>query len=507
MNTEFEKYTRKQFDGHEVEVDTDLLWANVYPHVKKEKDNRRIIWFFLFGLLAGILTISLFNYNQQDSTDTKDLNEVNQTTINNITEKKHNVEQNNLEQPSTPLSLNATTNQSANPIAKTDHTSTKVKNPNNATTRNITNSNTTSTSTAVSTIPPIIATSINRNIKSEIGIANVTNTKTPTSYKQAPTDTREESSSKKLEIPFLVGISSSTNLPLLNILNYIVTSQNKVLTIPRLAQKIDEATNDEDDQKDDIDRKKKELDRSKRSRKNIRLGLGLYGGVSRSTTNFSLNDSIGLNYAAERNTSEKRLETLHFGFEVSVHTKNGFYLRSGAEYTRIASLFSANSSLITTDSMVGIREIIINTVTGQRDSIMGMIPVTTTTEFTKRHYNYVHLIDIPIIVGYQWEYAPWSIGVEGGIYANISTKHTGEISSPENDAFYDLKKDENKWFKTNIGIQPFIGFHATYHLSDNFQIHLSPSFRFDAVFSTDENLLREKHSMLGLRAGVRYIFD
>jgi len=496
MNTEFEKYAREQFDGHEVEVDTEMLWTNVYPHVKKEKDNRRVIWFFLFGLLAGIATISLINYNQKNSTDTKDLNEVNQTTINNITEKKHNVEQNNLEQPSTPLSLDATTNQSANPIAKTDHTSTKVKNPNNAT-----NSNTTSTSTAVSTTPPIIATSIDRNIKSEIGIANVTNTKTPTSTKQAPTDTREESSSKIVEIPLVVETPISTNLPLLNILNYIVTSQNNVLTIPGLEQEL------KLEEESDLDTNGKKLDRPKRSRKNIRLGLGLYGGVSRSTRNFSLNDSIGLNYASERNTSEKRLETLHFGFEVSVHTKNGFYLRSGAEYTRIASVFSTNSSLITTDSMVGIREIIINTVTGQRDSIMGMIPVTTTTEFTKRHYNYIHLIDIPIITGYQWKYAPWSIGVEGGIYANISTKHTGEISSPENDAFYELKKDENQWFKTNIGIQPFMGFHATYHVSNNFQIHFSPGFRFNTVYSTNKNLLKEKHAMLGLRAGIRYIFD
>ncbi len=119
----------------------------------------------------------------------------------------------------------------------------------------------------------------------------------------------------------------------------------------------------------------------------------------------------------------------------------------------------------------------------------------------------MHLIDIPIIIGYQWKYEPWSIGIEGGIYANISAKHTGEILSPTNDDFYDLEKDENDWFKTNIGIQPFIGLNATYNLSENLQVHFSPGFRFDAVFSTDKNFLQEKRASLGLRTGVRYIFD
>ncbi len=190
-----------------------------------------------------------------------------------------------------------------------------------------------------------------------------------------------------------------------------------------------------------------------------------------------------------------------------MYTKQNFYLRSGLEYTRIGSVFNNNTSFIATDSIEGIKEIIVNMVTGERDTIMGTIAQTTTTEFVKKHYNYVHLIDIPIIVGYQWEYEPWSIGIEGGIYANISAKHTGEISSPTNEAFYDLAKDENNWFKTNIGIQPFIGLNASYNLSENLQIHLSPGFRFNAVFSTDKNLLQAKQALLGLKTGVRYTFD
>ena len=187
--------------------------------------------------------------------------------------------------------------------------------------------------------------------------------------------------------------------------------------------------------------------------------------------------------------------------------KKHLYLRSGAEYTRIASVFSSNSSLTTIDSTWAAKEITVNTITGERDTMFGNVPSITTTEFTKKHYNYIHLIDIPVIIGYQFEYEPWSIGIEGGIYANISAKYTGEISSTASDSFYDLEADEDKWFKTNIGIQLFIGLNAAYNVSDNFQVHFSPGFRFETLFSTDKNPVKEKHASLGIRFGVRYVFD
>ena len=75
------------------------------------------------------------------------------------------------------------------------------------------------------------------------------------------------------------------------------------------------------------------------------------------------------------------------------------------------------------------------------------------------------------------------------------------------DEFYDLELDEESWFNNDIGIQPYIGFSAAYHVSDYFNIHLSPGFRFETVFSTDANPLVEKHSTLGIKAGVRFILN
>ena len=76
MNTEFEKYAREQLDGHEIQVDTETLWTNVYPHVKKDNGNRYLTWIFLFGLFAIAGTLSLLNYQHNRSFVAEDLTEV-----------------------------------------------------------------------------------------------------------------------------------------------------------------------------------------------------------------------------------------------------------------------------------------------------------------------------------------------------------------------------------------------------------------------------------------------
>ena len=499
MNTEFEKHAREQFDGLEVPVDTDALWANVYPHVKEEKGNRRVIVFFLLGLLLGLTAFSLFNFNQGNTISSNQPIESTNPITSTPVESTANTTQTGLDSQTTALSIGAITNTASNTTEVTENDFTKVKTTTNAS--DIKNTTATTTSTAVRTVARSTAssTSVQTNIskQDQIMIKKDIDTKTFIENNQAaPSLNQNEVVSQKKTTPNLSTNKSLTNSLLIDALNENISNQDDAFSIP------------ESQQKNALDTYVNNLNRLKKATKKLRVGLGLYGGVSKSTNELSSNGDIGIpEYTAGRNASEKQLETVHLGFEVSVYTKNHLYLRSGAEYTRIASLYSSNSSLTSTDSVWDVTEIIINTATGKIDSIEGYVQTTTITEFTKKHYNYINLIDIPVIVGYQFEYEPWSVGIEGGIYANISTKYTGEISNTASDAFYDLEVDENKWFKTNIGIQPYIGLNAAYNLSDNFQVHFSPGFRFETLFSTKENPVKEKHASLGIRAGVRYIFD
>lgn len=67
MNARFENYAREQFSNHQVEVDAEALWANVYPEVKKDNRGKKGLWIFLSGLLIGILGFGVFYFNQDTS--------------------------------------------------------------------------------------------------------------------------------------------------------------------------------------------------------------------------------------------------------------------------------------------------------------------------------------------------------------------------------------------------------------------------------------------------------
>ena len=380
MNTEFENYAREQLDGHEIQVDVEALWTNVYPHVKKEKGNRYLTWFFLFGLFAFAGTISLFIYHQNRPADEKGLAE--------ITVTNHNLVQHKLENQTASLSLDRTKNISSNPFFETINNFTEVKN----TVSNPVNINTISNNKNKSTIgatsrlktSSLAANSIDQNTKENMIVVD---SKTTNSIEKISKTTSKKNKNDKVATPSLGGKASTADLLLTNNLNPNPINQYNELT----AIEYQEEEEEEEEEEKLLETDKKEQNRRRKFSKNLRFGFGVYGGISGSTTSFSGDDSIGISYAIGRNTSEERLETLHLGVDVSIYSGDHFYLRSGVEYTRIGSVFSENSTLVTTDSIEGIKEIVTNTFTGAVDTIFGQVAVTTTTEFIKKQLSLIHI--------------------------------------------------------------------------------------------------------------------
>jgi predicted 3-demethylubiquinone-9 3-methyltransferase (glyoxalase superfamily) len=163
------------------------------------------------------------------------------------------------------------------------------------------------------------------------------------------------------------------------------------------------------------------------------------------------------------------------------------------------------STIETIDSVDGIQKIYINNNTGDTIFIYGQVPVTTTTTYNKITYNYFHLLDIPLLLGYTYknESNNFSFGFEAGALINISTKTKGEIMTPDNE-FYDMKADNLNWFKDNIGVSFSASVNVAYHLNENFQIYLAPTARLESVFSTEANPIEQKHGSLGVNIGARY---
>ncbi len=485
MNAEFEKYAREQLSHYEMSIDTDALWAGVSAQIRPEKPRRKGgLWFFLLGIVVGLGLVALFfaNDNIQTEASSAVIHEANANKLHQQSSGTPAAIDNAQEK-----SLNTTTSDSNDPLVKEEP---------------IVNIN--STKEASATSKNISVASNSKSLKLQRG-ANNSNIP-PTSTNTLPVTDSDDNIST---------ISDKGKQPALGI--SVVREQFQALKpLPTLSPGF---LHSEKDFSPEFLAGFKTLpanfgnkDFKKRGRRkgaffrDLRFGLGLYGGLSRSNADLEAKNASAEEFLLLRTNTEKQLETIHLGLNAIVQSEQNFFFRTGIEYTRIASLFSRNSQVVEQDSVPGIVEIQINGITGERDTIFGDVLVTRTTDYRKKSYNYFHLVDVPVIIGYNFGTDPWRIGVEAGIYANVFIRNKGDIGL-ESGEFYDIGEDEEEWYRNNIGISPYVGINAAYNVSENIQIHLTPSFRFNSLFSTDANPLEQQHGNLGVRAGVRYIFD
>lgn len=528
MNQEFEKYARQELDQFEVPIDTEALWLNIEPIVQPKKDNRRIIWFFFSGLLIGAVAISLFfnrsKINVIESTDTSIITTTNSSQTLAAAD------------PSSPVAPEVIL-QKDGIKQQTDHT--PIKETNNQAKKQSTlytsrpgaitekagfKSSVQSTDTELNNAEKlkddaIVLAGVSKGLNVENdNVIPKKPTETGSSLVGIIEDSEEENDrgiSKVLitENEMIPNRWEQALIPFSSFLSP-VESDKRFASATDVIEGIKARNNAEM-----LATKEKAMaeakaaaakNKSKKRRgsflNDIQFGLGLYGGISRSTTELDPRGVQNTEYELLRVNSEKQLETLHAGLNALIVSEQNLYLRTGVEYTRIGSLFSRSSERVETDSVPGIVEIQINQVTGDTNFIEGNLLRTKTTRYIKKSYNYFHLVDVPIILGYNFGSEPLTFGVEAGIYANIMIKSKGEIFQEDGD-FYDKGEDPNGWYKNNLGISPFIGCNVSYHLNDNLRIHFSPGFRFPSVFSTSTNPLQERHANLGVQAGVRYIFD
>ena len=484
MNANFEQYAREQITGHEVRVDAEALWADIYPHVKPENGNRKILLFFILGVFVTLTGFGLFYYNNANNSDTIPTPSLDIATAMN-----------------SPVIINSSIEE-VTTAATISESNLAIKNTTKEATTTQSNLNIKSTT---------VAQSAQAKISSNKGVKQ-TQVNKPANLNQLIVVEKEKD------------IISGSNI---DATNATLTSKRKnYLSVEQLPTLFPKGLEFDRLENIDISAYKPKLKpmlagnifppkEDKKKRKNtpdifrdIKYGVGLYGGLSQSSSDLEAKSESAGPLVEARTIAESQLETLHLGLNAFIQTDKGLYLRSGVEYTRIGSLFSRNSEQVTMDTTIGIVEYQINAITGDTTFVEGDVIVTRTTRYNKKSYNYFHLVDVPVIFGFNFgeNDDDWRIGVEAGVYANVLIKNKGEIPLADG-SFYDIGDDPQKWYKTNIGISPYVGINLAYNYSQNLQFHATPSFRFNSVFSTDANPLTEKHGSLGVQAGVRYFFD
>ena len=207
-----------------------------------------------------------------------------------------------------------------------------------------------------------------------------------------------------------------------------------------------------------------------------------------------------------RSQSEKNLETIDLGLDVLLKHKSGVYLSTGLDYLRATRKLEFNQESFDYDSIAGISAIYVNPITMDSSFEEGIILQTTSFTRKKEVYNYIHVVNIPVHLGVDFDYQQWTFGVQGGASLNVFLRQKGQIMDGEN-SFYDLGEDDSDWFKDNLGITFQGAALIGYNFSDNFQIVGGPSFRSPIIISEDINPIKQSQVGLGLQVNARYWFD
>ncbi len=204
-----------------------------------------------------------------------------------------------------------------------------------------------------------------------------------------------------------------------------------------------------------------------------------------------------------RNTFEDPLEALHANLLVNAHFPSGFYVSSGVAFTQISEIYSNNSTQSVTmiDSM-GIEKRVIN-IAGDTIDIIGPVATTTTTTFSKRFYNTYRMLDIPVFVGYQYDFGDWKTDFSVGVLVNLLLATDGRIpNTPTTDI--ELGTDQEEIYRSRVDYSLQFGIGVSKSLTEKLSIRVNPSFRYYSRNFIKEGVgLNQNYLLFGGTVGIR----
>ncbi|HFC00392.1 MAG TPA: hypothetical protein ENJ53_06260 [Phaeodactylibacter sp.] len=505
-----------------MDVDIDAIWKALEPQVdelnrEKRKNRKFIFWLFFAGLIVvGSTVFFLFGKNKTPIFSGNKPLEKTQTADNqqSMTDKKTKLLNNDLPNRNKKTKIN-------NDFTiknKKNITASESKNPSSYSTIDNTN-HFSKTKTKHGKLKLNNESAMDR-------FRNNKNTKTENQKRkrgffynnknvkpESQTDSTEEilqSSSSTTEPAMILNENQNSDntvpqasAPTRNILAFLPSISSPLMTYERELIISQRRNNDFFSKK--INKEKRDDDDKKSSKQKFEFSADVFGGVS-SVNRLMIAKNIFANeWLNIRKTHETSLEAIHYGALFGIRHESGLGLSLGLQKTRIAERYNMTGTQMKIDSIEGIELLRINLM-GDTIPIEGVVAQTTTTTRNKKIYNNYSLVDIPILVNYQWSFGKWKAGIEAGVLANISLKTSGIIPNEIFDDV-DIKANQSSLFKSKIGMSYQLSLMGSYLLGNNWEIQAVPSFRFfPKDFSVNENNISQKYRLLGGNLRLRYQF-
>lgn len=237
----------------------------------------------------------------------------------------------------------------------------------------------------------------------------------------------------------------------------------------------------------------------------LQFSVEASGGLSYIRRSLNAKSATANELLQIRQDYESPLEALHYGLAFGLQHQSGFRLSLGLQQTTMTERYQFDETHIVIDSVMGIQVYRVHP-RGDTIPIMGMVPRSTTTIYNKDIYNTYRLLDIPILLSYQYPLGKWQLGLEAGALVNLSLKTEGIIAD-ENFEDVDIEGRQSELFKSKLGLNYQFGLSVSRRLFDRFDLRLAPTLRyFPTDFSVASYELSQEYLLLGGNLGLRYNF-
>jgi hypothetical protein len=199
-------------------------------------------------------------------------------------------------------------------------------------------------------------------------------------------------------------------------------------------------------------------------------------------------------YAEARSEMEEIRGGFSAGLRLSAVTDFGLSLRTGLQYSQINEVLNFRDP-------DDVRIIVTNVYDGS-GNIIGSDTIYEAGTHIRITYNRYRMVDLPVMLGYEFQFPRFSMTVHGGAIFNMAFAKKGDILSPEGDP---VGINSSEAFRDRMGLSLAGGIGFNYRLRPDLQFVLEPQFRvvLDPVTRSDYPL-RQEYFLTGINLGLRY---
>jgi len=472
--TKLEKELRDQVQAQEEFIDTELLWANVEPHLKKKRRRILPILFFLGAIAIGILSTYYIGAK----------------TTNAISEsKKELVEIPSIKKASIPVTAEV---QESNIIIEQSNSNSEIVNGTTeyklASNELITTKSATSKNKgddlANQEIESINTKSIPRNqtLQEQNELLEESSRSTYTKIissdksniivkEQSPSQLKSKASLSIAQRPSrdlnsLYSISKIEN---------IISPLPYINSLPILNSKYSHAVLVE---------------------QQTSLEYFVAGGLSTSPTNISSQSSEWDSHFLNRSKNETNLMSWHIRTGVRKQLSNNWSIKAGILLNKINR--RSTTTLVINES-IQLENVIIEKIIGPQgvEDVYGTIEVNQTTTKEVQRISTSMAIDLNLSLQREFRIAPHASLVLGPMLTyNLSYNQKGNIHPIDNKE-YNLELDENNWFKSNLGLSLGLETGLRYRIANNMilETNIIVDHKLQGINNSNYGITDKRHAI------------